>query len=89
MNKAVQSRMELIDRGVLHLDGVEDILSFDEHNVYLKTVQGNLNIDGSDLHITRLCLEEGQLALSGKIDGLYYVMQTEKKRGGLFSRAKG
>ncbi|MBQ8398752.1 MAG: YabP/YqfC family sporulation protein [Clostridia bacterium] len=88
MNKAVQSKIELIDRGVLRLDGVEDILSFDEHSVYLKTVQGNLNIDGNDLHITRLCLEEGELVLSGHIDGLYYVIQTEKKKGGLFSRAK-
>ncbi|MBQ8235544.1 MAG: YabP/YqfC family sporulation protein [Clostridia bacterium] len=88
MNKAVQSKIELIDRGVLRLDGVEDILSFDEHSVYLKTVQGNLNIDGNDLHITRRCLEEGELVLSGHIDGLYYVIQTEKKKGGLFSRAK-
>ena len=88
MNKAVQSKIELIDRGALRLDGVEDILSFDEHSVYLKTVQGNLNIDGNDLHITRLCLEEGELALSGHVDGLYYVVQTEKKKGGLFSRAK-
>ena len=80
------SNITINDRSSLHLCGVEDVLSFDEHTVYLKTVLGNLNIDGSDLHIQNLSLESGSLSVTGTIDGLYYVAQEGKKKNGLFFR---
>lgn len=82
----IGSNITINDRTVLQVNGVEDVLSFDENTVYLKTVLGNLNIDGSDLHIQNLSIESGSLAVTGTIDGLYYVAKEEKKKNGLFFR---
>lgn len=73
-------------RKELEMDGIEDILSFDENNVYLKTQLGNLSIDGEELHITALSLEEGKISLTGRILGLYYESDVSKKKSGLFGR---
>ena len=81
-----KSNLSILDRGFLQVDGVEDVLSFDDRSVYLKTALGNLNIDGNDLHIRDLSLENGSLSVTGRIDGLYYVMEEGKKKNGLFSR---
>ena len=80
------SSISLCDRALLKLEGVEDILSFDENSVYLKTSLGNLNVDGSGLHIQNLSLENGSLAVIGRIDGLFYVAEEGKKKKGLFFR---
>lgn len=80
------SNITLNDRSTLHVCGVEDVLSFDENSVYLKTVLGNLSIDGRDLHVKNLSLENGDLDIAGRIDGLYYIDGEEKKKRGLFFR---
>ena len=81
-----ESRIELKDRKELFLDGVADILSFDENAVFLRTVTGDLSVEGEGLHINDLSLEKGTLAISGKIDGLFYLPETQKKKNGLFGR---
>ncbi len=73
-------------RKELEIDGVEDIFSFDETNLYIKTVLGNLNVDGEGLHIHQLSVEEGKIAVSGKIFGLFYETSEHKKKTGLFGR---
>ena len=81
-----KSSISILDRALLQLDGVEDVLSFDESAVYLKTTLGTLNIDGKDLHIQNLSLENGALSVTGRIDGLYYVAEEGKSKKGLFFR---
>ena len=55
--------------------GVLDVTSFDEQNVTLNTVCGVLMIDGSDLHVHTLDLENGTVQLDGKIDSMVYSEQ--------------
>lgn len=86
-DKSGNSSITIEDRSTLNICGVVDILSFDDNSVYLKTVLGNLSIDGSELHIQSLSIESGAIFLTGKIDGLYYVAGENKKKSGLFRKS--
>lgn len=76
----------LKNREELFLDGVSDVIGFDECSVTVKTVLGGLTVDGTDLHITRMSLESGEVVISGNVSGLFYdeTKGTEKPR--FFSR---
>lgn len=66
------------------LTGVSEVLGFDENQVTLMTENGELVLTGEGLHVTRLTLEEGQMAVEGKIDGVVYTQRA--RRRGLFGR---
>lgn len=76
----------LKDRRRLEVDSVTDVVSFDEGAVVLRTALGVLHIEGSELHITRLDLDKGALALEGRIGAFYYIDKREDAKGGFFSR---
>lgn len=67
-----QHRISLINRQTCMINGVSDVLSFDVGEVLLDTDQGMLMIRGSDLHVSRLTLEKGEVDVDGKIDSLTY-----------------
>lgn len=73
-------------RDHLALTGVQDVLSFDESQVLLRTEGGQLTINGQNLHVARLMLEEGQLVLDGAVDSLIYEEARRTKKGGLAAR---
>lgn len=60
------------DRGKLTVSGVEDVTSFDENEVVMSTVCGNLVVRGSDIKIDKLSLDTGDVALQGLITDLNY-----------------
>jgi sporulation protein YabP len=69
------------------ISGVEDVDNFNEDEVNFQTDSGYVTLTGSDLHITRLNLEEGQLIIEGVINGIAYSGNTEQNEGGgFFSR---
>ena len=74
----------LEDRSRLSVTGVEDVDSFDEQRIILKTAKGALIIRGSDLHIDKLSLETGELAVSGLVTDLGY--EETAPGGSLWSR---
>ena len=99
MNGEISKNQELHleNREALSLSGVLDILGFEDTNLLVRTELGDLNIDGNDLRVKELSLESGRLLLqgknstqllsrAGKIDGIYYISSSEKKKGGLFGR---
>ncbi|MDO4292839.1 MAG: sporulation protein YabP [Eubacteriales bacterium] len=67
-----QHRISLINRKTCAINGVSDVLSFDVGEVLLETDQGMLMIRGSDLHVSRLTLEKGEVDIDGRIDSLTY-----------------
>lgn len=70
-NKRVHKVM-LTNRKTCTINGVNDVLSFDIHEILLETDQGMLMIKGKDLHVNRLTLEKGEVDVDGKIDSLTY-----------------
>lgn len=71
-----QHRISLVNREVCAINGVSDVLSFDVGEVLLETEQGMLMIRGSELHVSRLTLEKGEVDIDGRIDSLTYSEQT-------------
>ena len=75
-SRAGQPRISLVNREVCAINGVSDVLSFDVGEVLLETEQGMLMIRGSELHVSRLTLEKGEVDIDGRIDSLTYSEQT-------------
>ena len=84
---ALAHRLSLEGRGVLNIDGVEDVSGFDESLVVLRTSQGELSIRGQQLHIERIDLESGVLQLKGHVQELSYDEPSEAN--GLWKRLFG
>jgi len=78
--------LELKDRQKLVLNGVSDVISFDDISVVLDTVRGRLNINGNNLHIYTLCLESGDVSIEGEIGEIIYEDVAQGKKKGLFGR---
>ena len=75
------------DRGSVSFTGIEEMVSYDENNIVMQTSMGQLTLDGSGLNVVKLNLSEGEVAVEGKVDALYYVEQTGKRS--VFSRLFG
>ena len=74
----------LDQRRRLTISGVEEVESFDESSVVMRTNQGALLIHGSSLHIEKLSLDGGEVLVQGEVDALTY--EEELSQGGFFSR---
>lgn len=79
-NLSLKCRRELL------LDGILDVVGFDENSVSLKTALGAMIIDGSKLHITKMSLETGEVMVEGEIGGIFYAGDAEKGTGGFFRK---
>lgn len=75
MEERVGSRphkVNLLNRGVGAITGVRDVKAFNESEILLETDMGNLAIKGTDLHVTKLTLEKGEVEVDGTIDSFQY-----------------
>lgn len=64
--------LQMENREVLRLTGVEDVESFDEQSMVILTCQGALVLGGSDLRIQKYNVDNGELVIEGSIDELVY-----------------
>ena len=64
--------INLIRRESMTATGVLDVISFDEESIIAETELGMLIIRGINLHVNRLNLENGELAIDGEISGITY-----------------
>ena len=72
------------ERGEMHVTGVTEVDSFDESAVSLRTLCGDMTIEGRGLRVGILDVDRGVVTLSGKIDAVYYSTEdSEEKRGWL------
>ena len=73
------------DRSRLTITGVEDVQSFDDKSIILKSNYGMIAIDGEGLHISHLSVETGELNIEGLIGGVFFFEPAEqKKKRGFF-----
>lgn len=73
-------------RARLLVSGVEDIDSFDDREIILRTPKGILVVRGSELHLEKLSLDSGEVAVEGTIDSMEYEEDTKAPEGGFLSR---
>ncbi len=74
------------NRKQMTIDGVKDVIGFDEVTVQLMTYGGDMTIEGSGLHIKILDVERGTVSLEGKIDGIFYAEPTSNEKRSFWER---
>ena len=81
-------KVTITNRKSCAVSGVNDVLSFDEHEILLETEQGMLMIKGEELHVSRLTLDKGEVDIDGKVDSFTYsdVSASGKKNESLLSK---
>ncbi|PKM62592.1 MAG: sporulation protein YabP [Firmicutes bacterium HGW-Firmicutes-21] len=71
--------LTLTDRHILALTAIDEVVSFDDTVVTLSVGDRMLNVSGSELSVTKLSLQDGEVIISGEIDAVVYFEQTRKK----------
>ena len=84
IEKSTEHNIIMKNRAQIRIEGITDVISFDEELVDAITEYGALSIEGEELHVALLDTEGGCLALTGRISGIYYNDKTPKRRTGLF-----
>ncbi len=74
--------LRLEGRERLEVRGVTDVMSFDEQAVVLNTVCGTVSVEGAALHIHILNIDEGIVAMDGRVDSVVYSETDRDDKGG-------
>lgn len=69
------------DRRQLAISGVEEVESFDEREIVMRTTAGTLVIGGEDLSVSRLSVDSGDVSVQGEIAELRYEEPAGEGRG--------
>lgn len=80
-------KLTLQQRNALTMDGVTEVVSFDDTTVILRTSLGTLVIQGRDLQLKTLSLDGGQVAVDGNVSALIY--EEPRPQGGWLRRIFG
>ena len=70
--EAADHHVILEGRASLSVSGVEEVESFDENAIVMRTSLGTLVVRGEELHIEKLSLDGGVLRVEGMVDSLTY-----------------
>ena len=79
-------QIQLTMRKEMTINGVKEVDSFDECGAILRTVSGELTVEGSDIHVGVLDMNRGLVTLTGKIDAIWYSEQRPGEKRSLFKR---
>ena len=86
-NGTKQHKVTMVNRKNCSLNGITDVIAFDEKEVVLETQMGTLLIKGDNMHIKRLTLDQGEVEIDGSIDAyIYSGKKVREERESLFGR---
>ena len=91
-NKQAENKLHSLtvkNRQGAQLEGVLEVVRFDESEVILETVCGTLSIDGEGLHLSDWNAEKGLASREGRVDAVTYFDKKQddtKTHSGLFGR---
>ncbi len=91
INKVKQEpihNMILENRKKLSVSGIEEVESFNEEEIILRTCRhGVLVIKGDGLHINKLNVDSGDVSIVGTVTSMDYIDRSLKEKGpGFFAR---
>ena len=83
-----RAKGEIIMRSRSELDivGVDEVINFDEDQVHLKSVDGEMMVEGEGIKIDTLDTDRGVVKLNGRINAIYYASDPEKTKKGFFGK---
>ncbi len=82
ISEKARGKITVIDRKSITLDGVKNVLGFDEGYIAISTELGEVHIEGEGLKIENLSKEKGEILITGMLYAIYYKEKTFKKRKG-------
>ena len=72
----------LENRKKLSVSGIEEVESFNEEEIVLRTSQhGVIVIKGAELHINKLNVDTGDVNISGMVVSMDYIDESVKTKG--------
>lgn len=75
-----KSYITIENRKKMTLDGVLEIISFNEEQILIITVLGNMDIRGEELKMTKLDVQNGDVCITGRISYIVYTSDEKKSR---------
>ncbi|NLW39464.1 MAG: sporulation protein YabP [Tissierellia bacterium] len=69
------------DRNKVTITGVEQVESFNDNTIVLKTVKGGMIIKGEGLNVGKLNLDDGNVKIDGVINGINYMDKGTSQKG--------
>ncbi|NLY77898.1 MAG: sporulation protein YabP [Tissierellia bacterium] len=74
------------DRNRVTITGVEQVGSFNDNTITLKTIKGGMIIKGENLNVDKLNLDDGNVKISGIINGINYVDKESSQKGNIIGK---
>ncbi|MRG88183.1 sporulation protein YabP [Salinibacillus xinjiangensis] len=82
-----EHQVKIVNRRELEITGVKEVDSFDNEEFLLQTNLGFLVVRGENLHMKNLDVEQGLVAIKGRVYELSYIDEQQgDKAKGLFSK---
>ena len=88
-SQKISQKLTMQDRRHVELNGVTEIISFDNREILLESVEGMMRFAGEEMKVKRLALDRGEVELEGKIQEISYHRSGRDKTAGIFSRLFG
>lgn len=79
------SDIKILNRNYIEITGVEEVISYDEASVVLVICGDRAIIEGEELRITELCVQEGRVSIKGRFISLSYE-DLKAQNTGFFSK---
>lgn len=80
MQETGKSVLELDNRELLKVNGVQNVEVFEEEKIALQTEQGPLEVQGAQLNIIHLDLQTGNMQIQGAIDAIIYPQERRRRQ---------
>jgi len=73
MDNAQEHNLNLKNREGLEMSGIEEVITFNEDKIILKSNLGRLDIKGKELNIKKLNLEDEEIQIAGYFNSIEYT----------------
>lgn len=74
------------NRSNMTITGVEQVDSFNDNTIILRTIKGGLTIKGEELNIGQLNLDSGNVKIEGTINGIIYNNKDSSSKGNIIGK---
>ena len=78
---SAKQKLTVNDRKQIMLDGVSNVIAFDESYVMLDTDMGRVTIEGQNLKIDSLTKSDRTVIIIGTFNGIYYTDDRVARKG--------
>lgn len=86
INGSESHNVKMEGRKKLELTGISEVINFNEESIILETVMGGLIIKGSNMKVSALNVENGEMCIDGFISSLTYVSKNSGKKENILKK---